>query len=77
MSANIKESLYPRGFEYLLLTSVKTLFPNSQKVLQSSNSIFAFTYLIQLDNLQNSIFNSSLKFEIMAKQLYVASQRVL
>ena len=25
----------------------------------------------------NSIFNSSLKFEIMAKQLYVASQRVL
>lgn len=57
MSAKIKESLYPRGFEYLLLTSVKTLFPNSQKVLQSSNSIFAFTYLIQLDNLQNSILS--------------------
>nr|DAQ20147.1 MAG TPA: hypothetical protein [Caudoviricetes sp.] len=25
----------------------------------------------------NVMFNSSLKFEIMAKQLYVASQRVL
>jgi len=27
--------------------------------------------------LRDYVFNSSLKFEIMAKQLYVASQRVL
>ena len=33
--------------------------------------------IVKKNNLFGAIINSSLKFEIMAKQLYVASQRVL
>ena len=40
-------------------------------------SEFSLILVLQKENKQNSNINSSLKFEIMAKQLYVASQRVL
>jgi len=36
-----------------------------------------FADVVEFNFLNNPKYNSSLKFEIMAKQLYVASQRVL
>jgi hypothetical protein len=42
-----------------------------------NNSDSLFYFLTAMNLLNAAINNSSLKFEIMAKQLYVASQRVL
>ena len=49
--------------------------PNIRKTLSSFSRDEVIDLIVRLSN--ECVNNSSLKFEIMAKQLYVASQRVL
>ena len=66
--------------EYELTGDISELIPKSAYNLEKQNSVSSdgTTYIFYAPKMSSNFeFNSSLKFEIMAKQLYVASQRVL
>ena len=67
---------------FLLACAKKNLVQRSHRILEMSKPLFNVNKIstrVSEEELKNGIVdnNSSLKFEIMAKQLYVASQRVL